>query len=98
MASHLLAAAIRIHHLNPVTAPPLRFVESPCLMEYAIDFSALFREAAGLIHRVLRGESPATIPFRQPTRFVLRMNTNTAKKINIAIPPSLLLRADEVIE
>ena len=74
------------------------FVEVGGLMEYAPDLRDVFSEAATLISRILKGESPAEMPFVQPTKFALRVNANTAKALGLTIPPTLLARADEVIE
>lgn len=68
------------------------------LMAYCIDLHDAFRYAGGQIAEILRGEKPAEIPFYQPTKFQLIINTKAAQQIGLEIPPSLLARADEVIE
>jgi len=68
------------------------------LMAYCIDLLDAFRYAGGQIVEILRGENPAEIPFYQPTKFQLIVNTKAAEQIGLEIPPSLLVRADEVIE
>lgn len=68
------------------------------LMSYGPDLSEMFDRAAGLAVRILKGANPAELPLETPSRFVLAINLETAKKIGLTIPPSLLARADDVIE
>ena len=76
-----------------------QFVELGGLMSYGIDLSNLSRLAASNIDLILsRGAKPSDIPFRQPTKHELFINVTVAKALNLTIPTSLLLRADEVIE
>jgi putative tryptophan/tyrosine transport system substrate-binding protein len=74
------------------------FVEAGGLISYGANFAALFRRAAELVDKILRGAKPADIPVEQSTKFDLVINLKTAKALGIDVPAALLARADEVIE
>ena len=73
------------------------FVEAGGLMSYGANFSVLFRRAAELVDKILRGAKPADIPVEQSTKFDLIINLKTARMLGLEVPPTLLATADEVI-
>ncbi len=75
-----------------------RYPEAGALMAFGASDRDQFRSAARYVDRMLKGAAPADLPIEQPTRFELVINRNTAKKLGLSVPQSLLLRADEVIE
>jgi putative ABC transport system substrate-binding protein len=89
-----LALAARL----PTMHGSREFVEAAGLMSYGTNFSDLWRRAGDYVDKILHGAKPGDIPVEQPTKFDLVINLTTAKALGLAVPPSLLARADEVIE
>ena len=68
------------------------------MISHAADFSTQFRETAGYVDRILKGEKPADLPVQAPTKYELVINLKAAKALGLDVPTTLLARADEVIE
>jgi putative ABC transport system substrate-binding protein len=85
-------------HKLPATYPRREYVEAGGLISYGANFPAVFRRVAIYIDKILRGAKPADLPIEQPTTFEMVVNLKTAKALELTVPPSVLLRADQVIE
>jgi ABC-type uncharacterized transport system substrate-binding protein len=92
----IIAAAAR--QRVPAIYPFVLFVADGGLVAYGTDGKALFRRAASYVDRVLRGEKPADLPVQAPVKFELAVNLKAARALGLNVPPTLLARADEVIE
>jgi len=93
-----LIAALASRHQLPAVYPNRYFVTSGGLMSYGPDLLEQHRRAAGYVDRILKGTKPADLPVETPTKYQLVINAKAAKALGVTIPPTLLARADEVIE
>jgi putative tryptophan/tyrosine transport system substrate-binding protein len=93
-----LIVTLAAQHRLPAVYATLAFAGIGGLVSYGADAIDQYRRAAGYVDRILKGEKPADLPVQAPTKFQLIVNLKTAKAAGLAIPPTLLARADEVIE
>jgi putative tryptophan/tyrosine transport system substrate-binding protein len=85
-------------HQLPSIYPFRYFATEGGLVSYGVDAEDLFRRAAGYIDRILKGEKPADLPVQAPVKYELVINLKTAKSLGLTVSPTLLARADEVIQ
>jgi putative tryptophan/tyrosine transport system substrate-binding protein len=91
-------AELAVKRRLPLMAYSRETLEVGALMSYGADQRAIFRRAGFYIDKILKGEKPADLPVEQPTRFQFLINLKTAQALGLQIAPSMLNRADEVIE
>jgi putative ABC transport system substrate-binding protein len=90
--------ALAMRHRLPTTSIFAHFTQAGLLMSYGPNLNSLFQQAAIYVDRVLKGAKPEDLPVQRPTRFELVVNLKTDKTLGLAIPPSLLVQADLLIE
>jgi putative tryptophan/tyrosine transport system substrate-binding protein len=91
-------ADLALTHRLPMMVGAKEYAEAGGLLSYATDYPDLFRQAATYVDKIFKGAKPADLPVEQPTKFELVINLKTAKALGLTIPPSVLGRADQIIE
>jgi ABC-type uncharacterized transport system substrate-binding protein len=98
VAHHQLVIALAARHRVPTIYPYRFMVEREGLISYGVDINNLFERAAAYVDRILKGAKPAELPVQAPTKFELVINRKTAKALGLDVPPTLLARAEDVLE
>ena len=93
-----LIIGLAAHHRLPAIYPFRIFSAEGGLISYGLDISEIYRQAAVYVDRILRGAQPSDLPVQAPNKFEMVINLKAAKALGLTVPPTLLARADEVIE
>jgi putative ABC transport system substrate-binding protein len=91
-------AEMALRHRLPAATLQREYAEAGFLLTYGADIRDLYRRSAAFVDKIFKGAKPADLPVEQPTKFELVVNLKTAKALGLDLPPTLLARADEVIE
>ena len=97
-ANQRLIADLAAKHKLPAIYAAREFVDKGGLMTYGVSYPDLYFRAASYVNKIFKGAKPGDLPVEQPTKLELVVNLKTAKALGITIPPSIMVRADEVIE
>lgn len=95
---HRRSAEIALRHRLPAFSPNQDFVAMGGLASYSADQAALWRQSATFVDKILKGRKPADLPVQLPTKYLVVINLKTAAALGLTLPPTLLMRADQVIE
>ncbi len=98
LADRWRIADLAVMHRLPMIVAAKEYAEAGGLISYGTDYPDLFRHAATYVDKILKGAKPGDLPVEQPTKFELVINMKTAKALGLTIPPSVLGRADHIIE
>ena len=93
-----LIIELAARHRLPTVYFERLFVAGGGLISYGADLAEGYRRAAGYVDRILKGEKPADLPVQAPTKYEMVINLKTAKALGLVVPPSLLARADDVVD